>query len=318
MTKDATAGNARDLLVTAGDFFLDLIFYDLDRLPELGEELKTEQFAFSPGGGAAITAAAAARLGRPAALVTVWGDSPLDRAARSLLDELGVGCNWTRVEPNSMSGLSVAVSTRADRYFLTYPGANRLVESFLLSAPCREKISQAGHVHFALTPTDWAPFCHLVTQLQSAEVTVSWDLGWDPAAISSAGFRRLWGLLDVLFLNEMEALRYTGAQDVGQAIEKLRTPRNLVVVKLGSRGAIAAGQGAHIFDVPAIQIPALETTGAGDAFNGGFLNAWMEGAELAACLQAGNVCGGLSTRAAGGVTSLPSLEEYQRVYREAF
>ena len=67
------------LLVCAGEFYTDLIFFDLDGLPAPGEEVKTDKFAVSPGGGAAITAATAALLERPVELVTVWGKSCLRR-----------------------------------------------------------------------------------------------------------------------------------------------------------------------------------------------------------------------------------------------
>ena len=77
-----TSSASPDQLVCAGEFFTDLIFSELDRLPSLGQEVKTENFAVSVGGGAAITATAAALLGRPTELVTVWGSSALDREAR--------------------------------------------------------------------------------------------------------------------------------------------------------------------------------------------------------------------------------------------
>ena len=171
------------LLVCAGEFYTDLIFFDLDGLPAPGEEVKTDKFAVSPGGGAAITAATAALLERPVELVTVWGKSMFEEVEDyERLKEVGVACGWSRTRSGAISGLTVAASTREDRCFLTYPGANRFLEEHLLDAQTLERLGSAGHVHFALTPSKWMPFLDAVQELQYGGVTVSWDLGWDPAA----------------------------------------------------------------------------------------------------------------------------------------
>ena len=314
MTSSADA----EVLVCAGEFFTDLIFFDLDELPSLGQETKTENFATSLGGGAAITAVTAALLGRSTELVTVWGDSSLDTEARAHLDNAGVSWSSSRIEPNEMSGLSVAVSTREDRYFLTHPGANRAVEEHLLSAETLGRASLAGHVHFALTPSRWEAFHDVVERIRENGATVSWDLGWDPLAGRSRGFRDLCLGLDVLFLNEMEARKYAKASSAQEALQYFQHPDNTVVIKQGAAGAIASRGAVAPVHVRGLDIEAVETTGAGDAFDGGFLHAWMAGRELDEALRWGNICGGLSTRLPGGIQALPDREEFtQRLARLA-
>lgn len=299
-------------LTCAGEFYTDLIFFDLDSLPRLGEETKTDNFAISLGGGAAITACAAARLDRPSELVTVWGDSMLDASARRRLMEVGVTCSRSPQMREVTTGVTAAVSTREDRYFLTHPGANRFVEEFLLRSETLARVAWAGHVHFALTPSRWGPFRKKVRQLRSDGLTVSWDLGWNPAAGRSRGFLNLCRELDVLFLNEMEACRYAGVNSVREAVSHFAHAENTVVIKQGSSGAIAAEKAASPIRATAIDVDAIESTGAGDAFNGGFLHAWMDGKAVEHCLMAGNICGGLSTRSPGGIQSLPSRGEFER------
>ena len=293
-------------LVCAGEFFTDLIFFDLERLPCLGQEIKTDDFAISLGGGAAITATAAALLGRPTKLVTVWGGSMMDAEARSRLEAAGVSCSWSQHRPDVMSGVSVAVSTRQDRYFLTHVGANRVVEEHLLRPETLARISLAGHVHFALTPSRWEVFRTTVRQLRNRGVTASWDLGWDPAAGRSQGFRDLCQELDVLFLNEMEAHKYAGVSSTRQALEHFSRPRNTVVIKQGAAGAVVSQNAAS-----PVRMEAVESTGAGDAFAGGFLHAWMGGKTVGEALLSGNICGGLSTRSPGGVQALPTRVEFE-------
>lgn len=308
MTRPANS----EVLVCAGEFFTDLIFFDLDHLPRLGTETKTDTFAISMGGGAAITALAAAHLGRRTELLTVWGDSALDAEARGRLDMAGVCWTGSWIQQTERSGLSVAVSTRDDRYFLTHPGANRAVEEYLLRAETIERMSRAGHVHFALTPNRWQSFRDAVKRIRQDGVTVSWDLGWDPDVGGSPGFRDLCCELDVLFLNEMEACKYAGASSVQEALEHFREPHNTVVIKLGAAGAIASRGSSTPVQVEGIGIEAIETTGAGDAFDGGFLHAWMAGRQLQDALLWGNICGGLSTRLPGGAQALPDREEFEQ------
>ena len=301
------------LLVCAGEFYTDLIFFDLDGLPAPGEEVKTDKFAVSPGGGAAITAATAALLERPVELVTVWGKSMFEEVEDyERLKEVGVACGWSRTRSGAISGLTVAASTREDRCFLTYPGANRFLEEHLLDAQTLEWLGSAGHVHFALTPSKWMPFLDAVQELQYGGVTVSWDLGWDPAAGRSHGFRHLCRKLDLIFLNEMEALKYAGASSVQEALDCFSHKRNTVVIKLGAKGAVACKNAARPVYVEGIEVEAVDSTGAGDAFNGGFLHEWMAGDVMEGALITANACGGLSTRSPGGIEALPTKQELER------
>ena len=84
---------------------------------------------------------------------------------------------------------------------------------------------------------------------------------------------------------------------------RARTP--LVVIKRGADGCLAVN-GRSEWTVPAPKITPIDTTGAGDAFNGGFLASWLRGAPLPACLRAGNRIGAASTRRAGGIEALPA------------
>jgi sugar/nucleoside kinase (ribokinase family) len=302
-------------LICAGEFFFDLIFFGLRQLPRLGEELVTRNFAFALGGGAATTAVTAARLGRRSEIATVIGSSALDDFALTELGQRGVGVELVRREAHAIGGISVAVSVRNDRYFLTAPGANQFVEKYLLSRGVYTKLTEAQHVHFALSPTRWPPFSKLVGSLKKQRVSTSWDLGWHPEAARLAGFRRLYSQLDLVFLNEMEALRYSRERSVSAALKVLASPGQAVVVKLGRRGSIAMQDGI-VYRSRSVEAKAVETTGAGDAFNGGFLDAWLENRDIEAALRAGNACGALSTRVPGGSAGAPSRAELTRYVKD--
>jgi sugar/nucleoside kinase (ribokinase family) len=301
-------------LIAAGEFFFDLIFYKLDHLPRMGEELVTPNFALALGGGAPTTAITAARLGRRVQLATVLGDTSLDEFAIHELNNQGVSTKLVRHHRGTMAALTVAVSLPKDRFFLTYPGSNAYLEKYLLSPASLKLLAAGGHVHFGLSPRDWKPYAKLVQRLKKQEVTTSWDLGWHPEAIALPGFRELYAALDVVFLNKIEALRYADEKSPERAMRKLASPRQMIVVKLGAEGAIALSpRGAA--KVEPMKVTAVDTTGAGDAFNGGFLHKWMEDAKLEDCLRTGNICGALSTTKPGGSAGAPTLPQLNRALR---
>lgn len=301
-------------LIAAGEFFFDLIFYKLDHLPRLGEELVTPNFAITLGGGAPTTAITAARLGRRVQLAMVLGDTTLDEFAVHKLKSEGVSTKLVRHRRGSMAALTVAVSLPKDRFFLTYPGSNAYLEKYLLSTTGLKSLMAGGHVHFGLSPRDWQPYANLVRRLKKQGVTTSWDLGWHPEAVALPGFRDLYAALDVVFLNKIEALRYAREKSPARAMRRLASPGQVIVVKLGAEGAIAMSpRGAA--EAESMKVTAVDTTGAGDAFNGGFLHKWMDGAKLEDCLLTGNVCGALSTTKPGGSAGTPTLPKLNRALR---
>ena len=100
-------------LVCAGEFFTDLIFFDLERLPSLGEEHRTGNFAISPGGGAAITRRRSSTSGVPDQIghslgrIPRWKPNP-----GGLLEEKGVSCSWSQMRSDAMSGVTGRRSPR--------------------------------------------------------------------------------------------------------------------------------------------------------------------------------------------------------------
>jgi len=300
----------------AGEFFLDLIFYALAKLPRLGEELVTANFGLELGGGAAITASVAARLGRRTELVTVLGSSALDSFAIQELDRRGVGRKLVRRSQRlATAGVTVSVSTKGDRYFLTSPGANKEVASHVAELARHGAFNRAQHVHFGLCPRKWHPFPAILKSLRSRNVTTSWDLGWHTDAMYDPDFRRTLAATDIVFMNQDEALRFFGTRSVENAVRSLRSERQTIVVKLGRRGAMAMDADGCLVRSRAVTVHAIDTTGAGDAFNAGFLHLWLEGSTTTECLRAGNICGGLSTRFPGGTAGAPTSAELHRLMR---
>ncbi|HXI31357.1 MAG TPA: carbohydrate kinase family protein, partial [Vicinamibacterales bacterium] len=282
-------------LLTVGDAFHDLIFLTLPRLPRLGEELRTAQFVATFGGGAVITATAAARLGARARIVSALSADAVRALRRARVSVVNVR------RPSEPHAVTAALSTRRDRSFVTFTGVNDRLQPRLPAAVSRQR---ARHVHFAFAPERCARWAGISARLRAAGTTTSWDFGWEPALRARPGFARLLRNADFVFVNEIEAAMYAGASRRAAADDFWRRTSPNTVIKLGRRGSrwIATGIDER---APAPRVRSIDTTGAGDAFDGGFLFAFLRGAAPRDCLRAGNFVGAQSTRAAGGIGSLP-------------
>jgi sugar/nucleoside kinase (ribokinase family) len=286
---------ARPDLLCAGEAFEDLVFFGLPRVPEPGEELKTSSFLRTVGGGALITAVAAARLGTRARVLSGLGE-----AGVAALRADGVSVRNLK-RPGEGHAVTVAISTRRDRSFVTYNGVNDVLEPRLRRALARER---ARHVHLAFMPPDCARWARILAGLRRRDVTTSWDFGWNEPLVRDPALPRLLAVLDYVFVNEKEVLLYSGKTRLAEALAHWRGAARNTIVKLGPRGARWVKAGGELRARPP-RVKAVDTTGAGDAFNGGFLHALLRGRSPAACLAEGNRVGALSTTAAGGTTALP-------------
>lgn len=283
-------------LLTVGEAFEDLVFLKLERLPGLGEEIKTTGLVSTVGGGAIITAIAATRLGvrcRTISAVHTAGSRRLRQEGVALTNLRRAG------EPHA---ISISLSTLSDRSFVTFNGINDRLEPRFLRAV--KPVVVARHVHFALQPRTCRRWEAVVGNLRRRAITTSWDFGWNDALVRDRHFRSLLKALDYLFLNAQEAQLYARRSSLQAAIDVWRTHPRTVVLKLGVGGSRWLSKGIDL-SAPARTIRAVDTTGAGDAFNGGFLAGLLRGLPPGACLRLGNFVGAMSTRSPGGLDGLP-------------
>ena len=299
----AAASESSPRLVVFGEFYLDQIFYDLPDLPRLGEEVKTQRYAELPGGGLATTALVAAQLGTPtAALTRVGQDALLSPAWQKLADsKVNVaGCDFSTVYPTART---VCAAYRGDRMMITHDAINKRLEKLLDTAAAARVLGSARHIHLACALWPARPWLSAIRRLRAKGITISADFGWNPAMFRSTDLPRLLGELDLVFPNKLEALALTSEPDIKGALKKLAKWAQVPVIKLGARGSIAV-QNGKMFRAASIGVHSVDATGAGDAFNGGFLHGHLSGWPLAECLRAGNVCGALATTGAGGSSVL--------------
>lgn len=286
-------------LACVGESFEDLIFAGLERLPRLGEELRTKSFARTYGGGATITAVAAARLGVATRIVSGLSDGAVA---------------WLRAEDvqitnlrkrDELHAITAALSTPRDRAFVTFDGVNSELGPRFVRALGRV---EARIVHCALCPRDIEPLARALGSLRKRGVRVSLDFGYDRNLAKDPLLPRLIAEADFLLINEDEAKLYSKRRSLAQAEAFWTHHARHTVIKLGSKGSRWISP-RGVVEETAPLVRAVDTTGAGDAFNAGFLAGLLSGLPARRALRLGNTVGARSTRAVGGLDGLPRLEE---------
>jgi sugar/nucleoside kinase (ribokinase family) len=291
-----------------GELNVDLIFSGCSQVPAFGTEVTADGFAMTLGSASAICAVGLARLGRQVSFVgkvgaDPWGDYCLEALRRAGIDVEGV-----RRDEQLQTGVTVALAGARDRALITYPGATALLSAIDLPD---DLATGHGHLHvssFFLQTAMRRSWRSVFERARNAGWSVSLDPGCDPTGAWASDLRELLPLIDVLFPNELELTSIAGVSDLEQALRALHTGRTTVVAKIGAAGAIALEQDRVVRVAPP-PVTGVDTTGAGDSFNAGFLHAWLDGRPLQASMRAGVACGSLSTRALGGTTAQPTGEE---------
>ena len=299
-------------VAVAGEIFADHVFSGFAHWPAPGEELCTENYVREPGGGTAITACALARLGRSAAIFAVAGRE--DTWLRERMQGCGVNLEMLR-QVEQGTAVTVSLSTREDRSFFTWPGANRHLNAYLREENTIDALTQARHVHFAV-PLERSLAQLLIPRLQAADCTISIDPGHHPEWFAKPANRQTCAECDYFLPNLKEGQLLTGGADEESVLAGLAgLGMRTVVLKLGAQGA-AALLADRMYRAHPLPVACIDTTGAGDAFDAGLLDALLAGAALPEAIQRACVCGALSTREAGAIEGLPSREEFDTAYEQ--
>ena len=301
----------------AGELNLDLILYGLPEQLPPERELLADRMMLTLGSSSAIVAHNLAALGSRVGFQSRIGDDPLGQIALDRLQQSGVDVSLVRRVPGSTTtGLTVILHHESWRNILTYAGtiAETSWEDLDL-----DYLSDSRHFHFssyylqrALRPR----VAELFQKLKSKGLTISLDTNDDPDNRWEGGLHEVLRYVDVFLPNEREACKAAGTEDLEAAIGKLSKLVPLVVVKLGSKGALAQ-QGAERFSGRSQEVIPVDTVGAGDSFDAGFLHEYVRGADLPQCLASGNQAGALSTTRPGGTEAFRDAAHLRRFFRQS-
>ena len=294
-------------VVVVGDLFIDEVLSDFTSLPKLGEEAFARSFRRDIGGGAAITACGLAKLGWRVAVLGVVGKEDGIWVVRRFM-EAGVETAFLENHPDEPTGLTVSVSTREDRAFFSYYGANERLPSLLKEPTARKLMTAARHVHFACAP-DRQLHAGLLESLRKRRCHVSVDVGGHETWLMDHRNIEILREAHIFFPNLREGELITGESEPHKILRALHDKGVTGVgLKLGGKGAALLWRNKEHRCDP-YPVANIDTTGAGDCFDAGFIHGLLEEAPPQDCLDIANICGALSTRALGGIAGFPGLSE---------
>ncbi|HEX6509805.1 MAG TPA: PfkB family carbohydrate kinase [Chloroflexota bacterium] len=293
-----------------GNPFCDLTFTFTNReaLPPLGQEVYAGDFAINPGGIFNVSAALE-RLDLRVGLVTQLGNDIFSRFIAERMRECGIPPNLTTWLDQPLPVVTVGISFPHDRLFISYgppvegvPPAPRITEEDLDRFRPRALFTH-GEVGIEV--------CRAARR---RDILVYVDTNWNPEFLHSSTLRDLLSEVDIFAPNQSEALEITGAADIDRALQILSGWCPCVAIKCGAAGVLACCDGRQ-YHVPAIEVRAVETTGAGDNSNAGLIYGLLQGYSFQRSLECANITGGLSTLVLGGCRggySAADVEEWIR------
>jgi sugar/nucleoside kinase (ribokinase family) len=294
--------------LVVGEANVDLIFQGYEAFPSPGKEVIVDEFLMALGGASALCAAGLARLGDPVSFVgrvgaDRWGDYCLEA-----MNAAGVDTARVIQDPGLRTGITVSISSTADRALVSFVGS--------IGALRGEDVPEAllegyAHLHvssYFLQEGLRASCRELFARAHRKGLTTSLDPGFDPQETWDEGLVATLEHVDLFFPNEVELRGITGRADPVEAVRALENGRTRTVGKLGSKGAVVLDNGTPLF-VPALPLQPVDTTGAGDSFDAGFLHGFLGGFPLRHCMAMGIACGGHATLGLGGTSTQLRLSE---------
>ena len=299
-----------------GEINPDLILYGLPKHLQPERESLIEGFRLTLGSSSAIFAHNLSVLGSRVGMVSKIGPDALGKMALDWLSSGGVDVKRVlHGTKTTATGLTVILAHASERFILTYPGA---MFELRFEDMDLDYIFSARHLHVSsyflqkgLRPKMPDLFC----EARKKGLTTSLDTNDDPEGVWGDDLREVLRHVDIFFPNEREAKQIAKTDDLERAIAILSERAGMVVVKLGSQGAIAR-KGTSKWRCESIPVNAVDTVGAGDSFDAGFLHRYLKDAPVEECLKYGNLAGAYSTTRDGGTEAYRERDEMAKFFQK--
>ena len=274
--------------------------YAVSHFVRAGETLSSTTLHSGCGGKGLNQTIALARAGVPVRHAGLVGTD--DALLRPLLQENGVDTTFVRTAEVPSGHAIIQVDEAGQNCILLYSGANHA----LTTAFIREVLDTLEVGDILLLQNE----VNRVNELIREGAARGLRIAFNPAPITPELAQTPIGLVEWLFVNETEGAALSGETENARIVAALRQkyPHTTVVLTLGGAG-VWADDGQDSVQLPALPVPVVDTTAAGDTFVGYFLAAVSEGADLTAALQTATAASALTVSRAGAAGSIPWKKE---------
>jgi len=299
---------------TVFDACADFILSGGDVRPEFGQKEKlVGGYAVELGGSNVIFASQCAKLGLRATGIGVVGDDLFGHFILSRMADIGIDTSLMIQDKNVKTGVGAALcKDDGDRAMLTYPGSISAVVPEMVSD---EMLASTKHLHigsYYLLENMRKQLPDIAKRAKACGATVSVDTNWDPGGLWGGEIYRLLETADVFLPNENEALLISGERDIESALKQFGETVPVTAVKMGKAGAMAYD--GKLYHCAPYDADVMDTVGAGDSFDAGFVYGLIRGYDTQTCLDMGCYCGAMSTRARGGTAKQAGKTEFDKIF----
>jgi sugar/nucleoside kinase (ribokinase family) len=302
----ANERSARILIV--GEINVDFVFKGCSAMPIPGGEVLADDFVMTPGSSSMICAMGLAKLGDHVMFHGKFGADVSGEFCLRALRDAGIDTGTLHSDASLRTGVTASLSTPRDRALVTFAGAMATLRAEDIKD---EWLRQATHLHvssYYLQSALRRGCGRLFERASTLGLTTSLDPGFDPAQQWEGDLLDVLQHVDVFLPNDRELEAVTGRGELRDAVSAIQNGRTRTVVKRGRDGCASFDEDRWL-DMPAYDVDAIDSTGAGDSFDAGFLHAWLRKMPWRDCLRWGNACGSLSTRGVGGTAAQATASE---------
>ncbi len=295
-------------VLAIGELNVDMILTGMKNMPVVGRELIAKDCSIVLGSSTAICACGVSRLGLKTGFIGIVGKDSFGEIVLQSLEQYGIDLKYVKSTEDVKTGITVSLSTENDRALVSYLGS---IDYLTRKDINLELLRNTRHIHigsYFLQSKLRHDIADIFKAAKSFGVTTSLDSGWDDTEKWEYGIFDALKYTDIFFPNEIEALNITKSKTVEQAVDILAEYCGTVVVKCGNKGAVSKC-GNVLVKKPTYDLKAVDTTGAGDSFNAGYIYAFLNGFRQEECMDYGNACGSISVTRIGGASSCATLEE---------
>jgi len=292
----------------------DIFAHPVDYARIADDSTVLDKIEILSGGDAMNVALVLSKLGCGAGFCGMVGDDMFGRYVKDVLRAHGVDARGLKTALNAAtSAVIVLVDRNGQRVFLYSAGANDL---FSYGDIDESLIAEARHVHiggtFAMPGMDEGGSLKLLMKAKDLGKNTSMDVTWDPSGRWLKTVEPCFPYLDLFMPSELEAVKITGLSEPERIGEFLLEKKvGTAVIKLGERGSYTAS-GTECFYQDAFEVAAIDTTGAGDCFVGGYLSRYSDGASPRECARFATAVSAHCVGSIGATAGVPDRETVER------
>ena len=307
-----STSNSHNKLLVVGELNIDLILNQIEGFPKIGTEITAGNMNFTLGSSSAIMASNCAALGVDTSFCGMLGQDDFGRFILEELQKKKVDTRLIKQTQKEKTGITVVMNYEQDRANVTYCGAMDMLS--VDNIPW-DQFQDYNHMHlsnFFLQKGIRNQVVEIFKRAKELGLTTSLDMQWDPENKWDFDYKTCLPYVDIFLPNEAELKALTKIDDVEKAINHLKPYLNILALKRGDKGGKVVFGDTEIEVPPFLNQTFADAIGAGDSFNAGFIEKYLQGGSLQECLVNANLIGSLSTTAPGGTGAFSSPEEIQQ------